>query len=659
MKPLSVILPVFVMFIAFSCSSSVKMSPEKMLSLSGREIMPTQSEFPEDGAIILYDNFRDRLYLDSDWQINVEQKRHRSILYFNDKADNWTTFSIYLDPDIKLMAFYARTIKPNGEIIELNEKDLHPTSVQPDFIAFSDDKSVKFTFPGVESGCVLEYSYTLNHFDSFYSGDLWPVQASIPKLYTRFTVELPAIFFRYKYNWTYSPKNIDLGPPESIKNLMNERSTKNRSQIYYWELSDIPALEYEPNAPPYRDRAMYVNVDLKYKSWNELSKNYWKIIQKHFDITSKPYIKELALEIAGNAEDEESKIRRVYEYTQQKYRYLATNIGQSGYIPHDPKDIIKNKYGDCKDMSTLNVTLLNALGIDAYPALINTKSKGRKPLNLISYDFNHMITYVKTKSGKEFWLDATGSSCPLGEVYPQIEDVDALVIYNDGKSKFIKLPKSKYSQNITERNIKIDLHEDGSAVGLADILFTGNNNLSFRSGFKDASDKDMRSNVEGWVNANTPNLTIDSLNYDDPSTIEDEFRMTIYFHKEDFASNTGSMLIFKPGLFDIDSKLDRYRDIERKYSIVFDAPYKINDLIEIRYNHSKLKVSALTKSISCLKPFTRFRSRSYKTDDHSIIYKQSLEQKHTRIPSGLYNEYREVLKSVAKTANENIVLSRK
>lgn len=508
MKSLFSVMTFFVVYSITSCSSGNKISPKEMLAFSGREVLPSQSDYPDDGAVILYDDYRDELYLDGDWNVNVKATRHRAILYFNDKAENWTTFSVYLDPDMSLTSFYGRTIKPNGEILELTEKDLHPTKLQEDFVAFSDDQSVKFTFPGVGPGSILEYSYTINKHETFYGGGFWPIQLYIPKLYTRFTVELPDIFFRHNNNWTYFFKNIELGEPQILKNIVNQKSDKNRSRIFYWEVMDVPKLKQEPNDPPYRDIAQYADLDLRYKDWNELTEKYWRRIKSYFIQGSDSYFKELAIGIVGDADDEQAKIKRVFGYTQQKYRYLATNIGESGYIPNQPKDIITNKYGDCKDMTVLNTTLLNALGIEAHPALVNTKSNGTKPLNLISLDFNHMITYVKTTDGKEFWLDATGSSCPIGEVYSSIEGVEALVIFEDGKSKFIKLPASKCEDNKLERLIKIQINENGDLSGIARILFTGNENISFRGRFKDASKKDMNDVVEHWLNANTDRKSV-------------------------------------------------------------------------------------------------------------------------------------------------------
>ncbi len=642
-----------------SCAGGEKLSPDEMLAFSGREKLPTQEDYPDDGAVILYENFKDQLFLDSDWKVNVKESRHRAILYFNDKAEDWTTFSIYLDPEVKLTNFYARTIKPNGEVIELEEKDLHPTQLKADFVAFSDDQSVKFTFAGVEPGCILEYVYTVVRTESFYGGDLWPVQAAIPKLYTRFAVELPTIFFRYKYNWNYSPTNIELDPPQMLKNLVNQTSSKDRSRIYFWELKNIPALKSEPNMPPYFDVAQYVRVDLKYDNWNELTKSYWKRIKDIFGQDEDPYYKKLAREIVGDAKTDAEKIERIFKYTQEKYHYLAMNIGESGIIPHLPQNVIKNKYGDCKDMTVLNATLLNALGINAYPALVNTKDRGRKMLNLISLDFNHMITYVKTKEGKEYWLDATGSSCPLGEIYPSIEGVDALVIFKDGSSKFIKTPSSTYQQNQLKRQISYTLSPDGGVSGHAKLVFSGNENLSFRSRFKDANKKDMQSVIESWLNSNTPDLQIDTLFYDDPSEIESTFSMEFDFSKKNFASATGRLLIFKPSIFQTVSKLDRYRDIKRKFPIVYSAPYKISDEVEIHFPSDHFEVEAITKSIADRESFATFSSYSSIEEPGLISYKKMYVLKHCTISAGQYDLFRKVQKTIATANNENIVLRKK
>lgn len=117
--------------------------------------------------------------------------------------------------------------------------------------------------------------------------------------------------------------------------------------------------------PAFIDAAQTVRLDLKYDDWNNLSKKYWDLVLRYYNPDDKDFYKKMAQNIIGNATDDFTKIKRIFDYTQQSFHYLAMSIGESGIIPNEPKEIIKNKYGDCKDMSVLNVVLLKALGYDA------------------------------------------------------------------------------------------------------------------------------------------------------------------------------------------------------------------------------------------------------------------------------------------------------
>jgi len=41
-------------------------------------------------------------------------------------------------------------------------------------------------------------------------------------------------------------------------------------------------------------------------------------------------------------------------------------------VPHDAQSILDNRYGDCKDHVVILEALLEAVGIDSSPALINS-----------------------------------------------------------------------------------------------------------------------------------------------------------------------------------------------------------------------------------------------------------------------------------------------
>ncbi len=529
-------------FVFLSCGGS-GISVNKMLEISGQNTIPKQADYPDVGGVVLYEATDVKLGLDSNYEFFIKKNYQQAVVYFSDKAESWATETIYLDDNRTLLSFSATTTSPDGKVLKLTEKDLFPAS-NSGFNELSEDKSVKFTFPGVEPGAILEYNYSVNIHESFYSGDTWYIQQSLPKLYTRYQIDIPDIFFIAKLNWYYSGINTELERPKIIKNIATQNSNLNRACIYTWERRDVPALEKESYRPPYRDIAQFARFDVEYESWNEWSANYWKRIKPYFSIKGHPEVVALAEKLTQGAENEKDKIARIFAFTQEKFRYIETNFGDGGYIPNSAQDILKNQYGDCKDMTVLNVLLLNACGIDAFPALLSTRGRCTRNPKVISMDFNHMITFVKAANGDEYWLDATGSSCPVGEIYASDEDVDGLVIYKNGKSEFIHVPPSAFNQNLQKRQVDLYLKADGSTSGHAVLTFSGNENLAMRSLLKNANETDMKKIIERYVNSNVPDMTVTNLVYDDANIIDNDFVIEFDFERSRMGSRAGDLQIF-------------------------------------------------------------------------------------------------------------------
>jgi len=642
-----------------ACSSNKILSVNDILKVSDLQKLPTQDDYPDAGAVVLYENIQNRFYLDSEWDVNVEKTVQVAVLYFNDKAENWTRQSIYLNDEMRLKDFSAVTIKPDGTVLKLTEKDLHPTILNESASKVSEEKSVRFTFPGVEPGAILQYTYTVNY-EGWFVGDYWFVQEDIPKIYSRYSVEIPAIFFRYGNNWTYFPNNFVLGKPIKEKNILTQKSDKDRSSIYYWEQRDIPALKDEPNSPPYFDIARYVSVDLQYDSWNDVSKTYWKTLKKYMNRQNDPKVVALSNEICQGATSEIEKIKRIFYYTQKNYHYLAFDIGKSGYVPHDVNTIIQNQYGDCKDMTVLNVNLLKAQGIKAYPALVATRSKIiSKPVLYSLKFFNHMLTLVETSDGKNFWLDATGSSCPLGEIYPSIEGQYALVIFNNGKSTLTRIPQSQFLNNVTKRDITLNIHNDGSVEGHAVLFYTGNHNLSIRSVLKDASSKDMKKVMTRYLNSNTQDIELSNLKFTNPAEIADTFRVEFDFSKENFASSTPTLFIFNPTLFELPSSLDRFIDEKREYPIVFSEPFVVADMTTIQFDPQNFAVEGLIEGISKQTPFAGFVCGMAKREDGTLFFKRKYILTKTLLAPTQYDALRKLEKEIAKANYQKVVLKKK
>jgi transglutaminase-like putative cysteine protease len=93
-------------------------------------------------------------------------------------------------------------------------------------------------------------------------------------------------------------------------------------------------------------------------------------------------------------------------YVQREIRYLSVSIGEGGYVPRPIEDICSRRFGDCKDVSRLLTTMLRGLGIDATPALVNTRVGDALDQNLPGVHFDHCIVRARL-DGNTYWLDGT------------------------------------------------------------------------------------------------------------------------------------------------------------------------------------------------------------------------------------------------------------
>ncbi len=97
-------------------------------------------------------------------------------------------------------------------------------------------------------------------------------------------------------------------------------------------------------------------------------------------------------------------------FVQGALRYHSVGVGDGGFRPRPVETIWETRYGDCKDASRLLVAVLRRMGIEAVPALVNTRigpDLEHAPPNATAFD--HCIVRV-TIDGEAWWLDPTQSS---------------------------------------------------------------------------------------------------------------------------------------------------------------------------------------------------------------------------------------------------------
>ncbi len=91
---------------------------------------------------------------------------------------------------------------------------------------------------------------------------------------------------------------------------------------------------------------------------------------------------------------------RAFSVAARDTRYVAIALGIGGIQPHAPGDVLRNKYGDCKDKAFLLQALVAPWGLRAHPLLVRTRDMGfLEPRAPGLHWFNHEITAIELPAG--------------------------------------------------------------------------------------------------------------------------------------------------------------------------------------------------------------------------------------------------------------------
>jgi hypothetical protein len=177
-------------------------------------------------------------------------------------------------------------------------------------------------------------------------------------------------------------------------------------------------------------------------------------------------------EIFTGNETTDEKINKIINFVQDDIRYMGIESGIGSIKPFPPEQVVKQRFGDCKDKSLLLVSLLNKIGVEAYPALVNSalqhKINDLYPSNQV---FNHCIVAFDYKDHR-YWVDPT--------VALQGGDYSDLFTMDYGRALIIGLPADTLStMSIGTKKSSVEYNEEltiGSFTEPAKLVTTSKRN---------------------------------------------------------------------------------------------------------------------------------------------------------------------------------------
>lgn len=241
---------------------------------------------------------------------------------------------------------------------------------------------------------LIDFSYTLMGNNPMFGDDKYlfiPLEAMNP-----IDIYSVRVLFPKEKKYTYECVDCD----SSIRITDIEADGYQQIEIYN---TNLKALKIEDNIPTWEAPYKYFVLS-SFNSWKDVNK--WA--QNIFALQNEPKLDDVFDEIFTGEETTEEKINKIINYTQDDIRYMGIESGIGSIKPFSPEQVVKQRFGDCKDKSLLLVSLLKKIGIEkAYPILANTIMKDEVdrhyPSNQI---FNHCIVKFEYNNNT-FWVDPT------------------------------------------------------------------------------------------------------------------------------------------------------------------------------------------------------------------------------------------------------------
>jgi transglutaminase-like putative cysteine protease len=305
--------------------------------------------------------------------------------------------SVDYDPSYQLLTFHwVRVWRGTNSLDRLDPDKIHVSQrgLDADELLFSAEKSALLLLEDIRMGDIIDYAYSLQGGNPVFAGrfsDRVQMQSSHP--IERLTTRL-------------------LWPPARHLYVQNHGTDIKYSAVrkgglveFTWNLVKVPALRNEPPLPAWYQPFPSVQLS-EYQKWSDVN----QLALDLFTNTA-PLSPELTRKINEwkHLPGREERVLAALRFVQDEVRYLGIETGVSGYKPAAPSVVFDRRFGDCKDKSFLLVTILRALGIEAWPTLVNTRLRQTVlEMHPSATVFDHAIAQVNLE-GRSYWLDATAN----------------------------------------------------------------------------------------------------------------------------------------------------------------------------------------------------------------------------------------------------------
>lgn len=582
--------------------------------------------------------------ISSERQMNVKKRKVITIL--NKRGQNNVDAIEYYDRSNKVVSIEATVYNVVGkEIKKIKRKDFIDQSVADGFSIYSDDRKVYLDYTPTEYPYTVVYESECQTSNTAFIMPWYPTDdyfESVEK--SEYTITYPSgLGFKYK--------ELNFNDKVFVK------TEKENSLSYVAE--NLVAEKPEDNSPSFDKIVPMVFFSLEKfnlegvqgtaKSWSEFGKwMYSSLLSDTEDISDETKLK--IKELVGKETDPLKKAKIIYQYVQDKTRYVSIQLGIGGWKPMLAKDVDRLGYGDCKALSNYTRILLKAVGVESYYTIIYGDDSSRS-LNqdFVSMQGNHVVLALPVNDKLSF-LECTSQVKPFGFEGDFTDDRYALIVKPD-KGEIVKT--NNYNDKASPQYIKgsYTINENGDLTATVKIVSKGiqyDNRYMIENKSKEDVDEYYKTTFF-WIN----NLKMDKIKFNNNKENID-FTEDLQMNAVGYASKNGTMMMLPINVFNQNPNVpQRYRN--RKNQLEISRGFYDEDEVEVNLPSGYI-VDAKPENVVIDDKFGSYKMELIAVSPSKLIYKRSFLLKKGMYEKSEYENYRKFREQIAKTDNAKIVI---
>lgn len=654
-------------FFRLSAFASGPLSTEEVAKLVAES--PGASEYPDAGALILYHDKRLVISPENDQTLEA----HLLVKILKDRGrrfgDQKRMFDAKSD---SVEVLVARTWLPDGSTVPVESKAINVIT-PPELVGaavYADIKQKVISFGQIAPGVVIEIlTRTISRADSISPLNFYPYwdieifRSDEPILHKRYVLQAPENF---PPPLIFTGGGLEQAGEDSSSTV---EATGKGFSLYRWEMRDVPMIHSIPYMPPALSFApilIFSNVETWEKLGSWLGETFFPAAEPDEAISAK--VAELTTECPTAADS----VRAIALFVITQVRNISLSLGLTGYKPTPAAEVFQNMYGHGLDKAVLLSAMLNAAGIENYPAYCRGDQVDRLELSVpLAAQFSRVAIFVPGS-----FTDSTFANPLFGLVdrhglwlipfaqynrygyFNRGQGNRALVILPSGGTLY-KTTEFPPEKSLSMSTGQLTLKDNGDIEGRFEILADGLFDAEARLGLKDLTPRELEQYFQQATNAIGEGAVKTNHSISDMRNLEIPARVKLQFAAPEVGVVQGDMMILRiPGapfpfaVIPYSPHLE-----EREFDFVADGPFLLASDMVIELP-SGWQIAYQPETAALESPFGRWKIKCIPGDGR-ITYSRRLSISSRLVSTENYSGFKDFCESFTLPKHSILLLEKK